>query len=1106
MFADFYADVPGVRFLSDQPWTLYEMPELRTVVAALNSTMAESHREEDHYGYCGEEQLQWFADRLRRFKEEGWLRIGVMHHNPEISDETDEAFLRDRDRFTELLAPSLNLLLHGHTHQAALCSLGPDGLPVLCAGSAGVRPQARPAEVPNQYQLIRITAGHLEVYGRRYNPSRRRWEGDTGIGKGREEWVRRFRHQFEDVHGIFPDPHSADDRSPADPRHDRERSPHEFGGPSVPRDDLLARLQEICTLHWPEARIERIAPAPGRPQEYLRVTKKEGPAQISQFPIGAFQGTPTREDIAVFIAQVDARLRPGDPTMVSHLVYEGEPVPDELRLWAGKQGVWVRSLLEFEGVVDLRPYAKRQAERLAADESYLPELYVPQRYTLLRGRHDQFIKEPGTDLLARLQEWVADPEGRFVVLLGEFGHGKTFALRELARRIHEEGRPPVVPIFIQLRALEKTHSLEELLAVHLTAGGEQRIDHPRLQYLIREGRVLLLFDGFDELALRVTYDQAAEHLGQLVRAATGRAKVVLTSRTQYFLSDKQVETALSERTTIPGRQLVKLQGFNEDQILAYLTKCLKGDEVAARSWFELLDEVKDLLGLSANPRMLGFITRLERTRLERIRAREGEISAARLYRELLDQWLGYEYGRAHMPGSPPTLSKEERWEAVRVLALRLWESGEDALGVADLSEVAAALRNLAERQLTPEQAAHMIGSGTLLTRSEDERFSFVHGSVMEWLVAEEAARRLTAGEPFPALLSQQSISELMADFLCTLAGEQTAVAWAERVLASGEQDNTAKINALLLWKRRRRITSQPSAPPKAIRLSGADIQGRDLSALDLRNANLNGADLRDCRLDNADLTGADLTGADLRNASLNRTILNGAILRSAKLDYCSGTATSLSGADLRDASLEAARLFQADLRLAKVTGSRWQRAALLGAVLDDGALDECDTAGAALPPFRQPRLETSPSRQATYTTVAWSPDGKLITTASDDGTARIWDTTTGQTLHTLHGHTDWVSALAWHPNGHHLATASRDGAIRIWDITSGTPLSTLLPLQDGTAVFDATGLIYKVDGTVNGEFWWSIGLCRFEPGELDPYLPELRRIPWNAPIPADREG
>ena len=54
--------------------------------------------------------------------------------------------------------------------------------------------------------------------------------------------------------------------------------------------------------------------------------------------------------------------------------------------------------------------------------------------------------------------------------------------------------------------------------------------------MIHSGRLGLLFDGFDELELRVGYDNAADYLQVLLESVTRRAKVVLTSRTQHFRS------------------------------------------------------------------------------------------------------------------------------------------------------------------------------------------------------------------------------------------------------------------------------------------------------------------------------------------------------------------------------------------------------------------------------------------------------------------------------------------------------------------------------------------------------------------------------------------
>ncbi|KAF1816011.1 WD40 repeat-like protein [Eremomyces bilateralis CBS 781.70] len=77
------------------------------------------------------------------------------------------------------------------------------------------------------------------------------------------------------------------------------------------------------------------------------------------------------------------------------------------------------------------------------------------------------------------------------------------------------------------------------------------------------------------------------------------------------------------------------------------------------------------------------------------------------------------------------------------------------------------------------------------------------------------------------------------------------------------------------------------------------------------------------------------------------------------------------------------------------------------------------------------------------TAVAFSPDNKTLASVSWDGTVRRWDAGSGAALQTLEGHSGPVMSVAFSPDGKTLASASWDGTLRLWDTGSGAALQTL---------------------------------------------------------------
>jgi hypothetical protein len=97
--------------------------------------------------------------------------------------------------------------------------------------------------------------------------------------------------------------------------------------------------------------------------------------------------------------------------------------------------------------------------------------------------------------------------------------------------------------------------------------------------------------------------------------------------------------------------------------------------------------------------------------------------------------------------------------------------------------------------------------------------------------------------------------------------------------------------------------------------------------------------------------------------------------------------------------------------------------------------------------------------------LVFSPDGKMIASASDDNTIKLWSVDgkpDEKPLQTLKGHQDVINRVVFSPDGKMIASASDDNTIRLWSVDGkpdGKPLKTFEEHQDGvvSVAFSADG-------------------------------------------------
>ncbi len=421
--------------------------------------------------------------------------------------------------------------------------------------------------------------------------------------------------------------------------------------------------------------------------------------------------------------------------------------------------------------------------------------------TLIREKGDVGIStnEKEFDLVARIDEScrILKPSTSAFFLIGQAGLGKTElmvkAAIERARTI--EKQPDCsLPLYLFISSSGRTlSSLEDAVNSALTI--TKVLSSHSAKALCRNGLLVLLVDGFDELLGSSGYENALGSLEPWFNELRGRGVLVASARSSYYLTQYRKSLALATHLNV-DHTLLELQAWTKADSKKYLTT-MGADEGVLKSVKE-----REWPVLSVPFFAKAFAAWLERQS-------DATKAIPSVYEIVIEQYLEREAMKLRDPNAGELLSSDELRELFSEIAETMQSTTSREIEQSDLVACAEAVVGTSALERTrpglTRRLSSLCGLGVALDAAGHSQFGFSHEVLFDCFLSLALQRKLSgvvSASSVLRLLSTSKINPVAFEWLVEKmpAASGVLAQSIEFTVEAGQEGTVLASNLGALWE------------------------------------------------------------------------------------------------------------------------------------------------------------------------------------------------------------------------------------------------------------------------------------------------------------------